>query len=186
MRPQLPPAFKRTLFNPTNKDISLQAMGRKRPNNRRRAHAARLEAAARLGVRNFNPGDHSPTEDPDVLEVPLELSPILTPGGSVSYGRTAKPSPAPPTVVPESPETPLRGLTACEHPSTDPTPTWDRSPTEDPDVLEVPLELSPILTPGRSAFYGRTDKPSPAQRTVVPGNTSTGKPSSTPGTLSAP
>ena len=92
MRPQLPPTFKRTLFNPTNKDVSSQAMGRKRQNNRRhRAHAARLEAAARLGVQNFNPGDHSPTEDADVLEVPLELSPILTPGGSVSYGRIAKP-----------------------------------------------------------------------------------------------
>ena len=85
-------------------------MGRKRPNNRRRrAHAARLEAAARLGVGNFNPGDHSPTEDAGVLEVPLELSPILTPGESVSYRRTAKPSPAPPAVVPESPATPSRG-----------------------------------------------------------------------------
>ena len=146
-------------------------MGRKRPNNRRRrAQAARLEAAARLGVQNFNPGDHSPTADADVLEVPLDFSPILTPGGRVSYGRAAKPSPAPLNVVPESPATPSRGLTACEYPSTgsSPTPTWDRPSTEDPDVLEVPLELSPILTPGRSVPYGRIDKRSPAQRTVVP------------------
>ena len=105
-----------------------------------------------------------------MLEVPLELSTILTPGGSVSYGRTVKPSPVPLTVVPESPGRPPRGLTPCKHPSTDspPTPTWGRTSTEDPGVLEVPLELSPILTPGISVPYGRTDKPSPAQRAVVP------------------
>ena len=147
-------------------------MGRKRPNNRRRrAHAARLEAATKLGVQNFNPGDHSPTADADVLEVPLELSPILTPGGSVCYGRIAKHrSPAPPTVVPESPGTPPRGSTTRGHPSTDspPTPTWDRPSSEDPDVPEVPLGSSPILTPGRSVPHGRIDNPSPAQRTVVP------------------
>ena len=115
-------------------------------------------------------GDHSPTEDTDVLKVPLEFSPILTPGGRVSYGRPAKPSPAPLTVIPESPATPPRGLTACEYPSSGstPTPTWNRSSTEDPDVLDVPLESSPILTPGGSVPYGRKDEPSSAPLTVVP------------------
>ena len=158
-----PPTFKRTLFLWTNKDVSSQAMGRKRPNNRRRrAHAARLEAAARLGARNFNPG----------------------------Y------------------------LTTCDHPPADspPTPTGGHSPTLDTVVLEVhstadrrPRSRLGIVLQLRtrtcSTFpsnyphaggecplrtYRRTVPSITDRRPWVPGNTSTGKPSSTPGTSSAP
>ena len=70
-----------------------------------------------------------------MLEVPLEFSPILTPGRRVSYGRAAKPSPAPLNVVPESPAALPRGLLRVHRPR--------RDPAEYDHVLETPRSRRP-------------------------------------------